>query len=116
MQMTDRIIAAIRHLVFMARGEKARIEDKLETALDGPLSKEEVDAVLAAALKERPQFKNYDKSIVDLLGLLNLPFSASARKKLAAEHGISDYSGTAEQNITLHQKVMEQVANREFNK
>ena len=54
---------------------------------------------------------NYRTSIVDLLKLLDLDSSLSARKELAEElnvHVAED--GSAEQNITLHKAVMAQLA------
>ena len=54
---------------------------------------------------------NYRTSIVDLLKLLDLDSSLSARKELAEElnvHAAED--GSAEQNIALHKAVMAQLA------
>ena len=54
---------------------------------------------------------NYRTSIVDLLKLLDLDSSLSARKELADElnvHVAED--GSAEQNIALHKAVMAQLA------
>ena len=54
---------------------------------------------------------NYQTSIVDLLKLLDLDSSLSARKELADElnvHAAED--GSAEQNIALHKAVMAQLA------
>lgn len=54
---------------------------------------------------------NYQTSIVDLLKLLDLDSSLSARKELADElnvHVAED--GSAEQNIALHKAVMAQLA------
>ncbi len=54
---------------------------------------------------------NYQSSIVDLLKLLDLDSSLTARKELAAElnvHAAAD--GSAEQNIALHKAVMRKLA------
>jgi hypothetical protein len=72
----------------------------------------DVGAVLIemAALKEGGG-GNYQTSIVDLLKLLDLDSSLSARKELADElnvHAAED--GSAEQNIALHKAVMAQLA------
>ena len=54
---------------------------------------------------------NYQNSIVDLLKLLDLDSSLSARKELADELGVhAGADGSAEQNIALHKAVMEKLA------
>lgn len=72
----------------------------------------DVEAVLVemASMKEGGG-GNYRASIVDLLKLLDLDSSLSARKELADElnvHAAED--GSAEQNIALHKAVMAQLA------
>ena len=70
---------------------------------------------VGAVLEEMASMKggggNYQSSIVDLLKLLDLDSSLSARKELADElnvHAADD--GTAEQNIALHKAVMDKLA------
>lgn len=54
---------------------------------------------------------NYRTSIVDLLKLLDLDSSLSARKALAEELGVhAGADGSAEQNIALHRAVMDKLA------
>ncbi|QIK77646.1 DUF3597 domain-containing protein [Sphingomonas piscis] len=54
---------------------------------------------------------NYKTSIVDLLKLLDLDSSLSARKELASELGVhAGEDGSAEQNIALHKAVMAKLA------
>lgn len=54
---------------------------------------------------------NYRSSIVDLLKLLDLDSSLTARKDLADELGVRVGSdGSAEQNIALHKAVMDKLA------
>lgn len=54
---------------------------------------------------------NYQKSIVDLLKLLDLDSSLAARKELADELGVHVAAdGSAEQNIALHRAVMDSLA------
>src|SRR5690242_15139392 len=54
---------------------------------------------------------NYRTSIVDLLKLLDLDSSLSARKELADELGVhAGADGSAEQNIALHKAVMDKLA------
>ena len=54
---------------------------------------------------------NWDKSIVDLMKLLKLDSSLTARKQLAQELGYTGaLNGSAEMNIWLHKQVMTKVA------
>jgi hypothetical protein len=54
---------------------------------------------------------NYQTSIVDLLKLLDLDSSLTARKDLAEELGVhAGEAGSAEQNIALHRAVMDKLA------
>ena len=54
---------------------------------------------------------NYKSSIVDLLKLLNLDSSLTARKELAQELNVhAGADGSAEQNIALHKAVMQKLA------
>lgn len=71
-------------------------------------------AEVNAALQARAAGKNlnWQSSIVDLLKLLGQPSSFADRKALAAELGVTNYTGTAEQNQRLHALVIERVASR----
>ena len=54
---------------------------------------------------------NWQTSIVDLLKLLDLDSSLTARKELANEMNVhTGADGTAEENIALHQAVMQKLA------
>ncbi len=54
---------------------------------------------------------NYQSSIVDLLKLLDLDSSLTARKELASELNVHTAAeGSAEQNIALHKAVMQKLA------
>ena len=50
---------------------------------------------------------NWRTSIVDLMKLLGIDSDYDARKALAVEMGRDDYSGTAEDNVWLHRRVMQ---------
>ena len=57
--------------------------------------------------EEKGAPSDWRNSIVDLLKLLDLDSSLTARKELAAELGVNAGAhGTAEQNIALHKAVM----------
>ncbi|HUD95813.1 DUF3597 domain-containing protein [Sphingobium sp.] len=72
----------------------------------------DVGAVLEAmAAMKADHGGNYRTSIVDLLKLLDLDSSLTARKELAHELGVrAGDDGTAEQNIALHRAVMDKLA------
>ena len=68
---------------------------------------EDVDAELARIAAAKGGKSNYKTSIVDLLKLLDMDSSLTARKKLAEELGVNaGPHGSAEQNIALHKAVM----------
>ena len=55
------------------------------------------------------------ESVVDLLKALGKDSSMEGRRQLATECGyVGRYTGTAEQNVWLHGKVMEKVRRREL--
>ena len=75
-----------------------------------PQAMQEVD--LEKTLDGRPNASslNWRTSIVDLMKLVGIDPSFEHRKELAHELGDSDYSGSAEENIALHKRVMEELA------
>lgn len=72
----------------------------------------DVGAVLETMASMKPDNGgNYKSSIVDLLKLLDLDSSLSARKELGEELGVrAGDNGSAEQNIALHRAVMDKLA------
>jgi hypothetical protein len=61
--------------------------------------------------KQKKQKLNWRKSIVDLMKLLDLDSSPSARKRLADElHYQGDKKQSAKMNIWLHKQVMIKLA------
>ena len=79
----------------------------------GPSSQVTVDVagVLDALAKQKKQRLNWRKSIVDLMKLLDLDSSATARKHLADElHYQGDKKDLAKMNIWLHKQVMIKLA------
>ena len=69
----------------------------------------DVGEVLSDRYERAGQELNYQTSIVDLMKLLDLDASYENRKELAVEMGRTDYSGTAEDNIWLHGRVMDEL-------
>jgi len=71
----------------------------------------DVGAVLSEMASMKGGGGNYQTSIVDLLKLLDLDSSLSARKELADELNVHEgEDGSAEQNIALHKAVMAKLA------
>jgi hypothetical protein len=71
----------------------------------------DVGAVLAEMASMQNGGGNYHTSIVDLLKLLGLDSSLTARKELANELNLhTGADGTAEQNLALHKAVMAKLA------
>ena len=71
----------------------------------------DVGAVLSEMASMKSGGGNYQSSIVDLLKLLDLDSSLSARKELGQELGVhAGADGSAEQNIALHKAVMAKLA------
>ena len=71
----------------------------------------DVDAVLSQLASKKGGGGNYRESIVDLLKLLDLDSSLTARKELASELNVhAGEPGTAEQNIALQKAVMRKLA------
>lgn len=71
----------------------------------------DVEAVLTEMARENGGGGNWRTSIVDLLKLLDLDSSLSARKELGQELGVhAGADGSAEQNIALQKAVMRKLA------
>ena len=71
----------------------------------------DVEAVLTDLAAKSGQPSNWRQSIVDMMKLLGLDSSLSARKELATELGYKgDMSDTATMNVWLHKQVMQKLA------
>jgi hypothetical protein len=71
----------------------------------------DVEAVLNGMASKNSQDLNWRTSIVDLMKLLDLDSSLSARKELAQElHYSGDMNDSASMNIWLHKQVMQKLA------
>jgi len=76
-----------------------------------PAQNVDVGAVLSEMASMKGGGGNYQTSIVDLLKLLDLDSSLSARKELANELNVHvGADGSAEENIALHKAVMQRLA------
>ena len=79
----------------------------------GPSAQSQVDveAVLIKLASQNKEKLAWRKSIVDLMKLLDLDSSLSARKELAKElHYTGDMNDSAKMNIWLHRQVMIKLA------
>src|SRR6185369_5003542 len=71
----------------------------------------DVEAVLTVMAQDNPQTLDWRHSIVDLMKLLSLDSSLTARKELAGELGYTgDTNDSATMNIWLHKAVMAKLA------
>jgi hypothetical protein len=80
-------------------------------AAPAKLSQVDVEATLIRLAAKKGGGGNWRTSIVDLLKLLDLDSSLTARKELAQELNVrAGADGTAEQNIALSKAVMQKLA------
>ena len=87
------------------------VSERRASRLCRPAATVDVAAVLDALAKKNKQKLNWRKSIVDLMKLLDLDFSQTARKKLAEElHYSGDTKDSAKMNVWLHKQVMIKLA------
>jgi hypothetical protein len=76
-----------------------------------PMTDVDVSAVLTALAAKNKEKLDWRKSIVDLMKLLDLDSSLSARKELAQELNYSgDTNDSASMNVWLHKQVMQKLA------
>jgi 3-oxoacyl-ACP reductase-like protein len=76
-----------------------------------PMSQVDVEAVLTKLAAQNKEKLDWRKSIVDLMKLLNLDSSLSARQELAKElHYTGNTSDSASMNVWLHKQVMTKLA------
>jgi hypothetical protein len=76
-----------------------------------PISKADVEAILAKLADEQHEDYDWKRSIVDLMKLLKLDSGLGARKQLAQELGYTGaLDGSAEMNVWLHKQVMTKLA------
>src|SRR5262245_52662353 len=76
-----------------------------------PMSQVDVEAILTKMAKENKEKLDWRKSIVDLMKLLKLDSSLSARQELAKElHYTGNMSDSASMNVWLHKQVMKKLA------
>src|SRR5205085_12428770 len=75
-----------------------------------PQPVQEVDLEKTLSTMPSAEKLNWQTSIVDLMKLLGIDSSYEHCKQLAQELGRQDYSGSAEDNIWLHKRTLEELA------
>jgi 3-oxoacyl-ACP reductase-like protein len=76
-----------------------------------PTQSVDVTAILDGLAAKNPEKLDWKKSIVDLLKLVDMDSSLSARKQLATElHYSGDQNDSATMNVWLHQQVLRQLS------
>jgi hypothetical protein len=81
------------------------------SAPTAPMSQVDVESVMNGLAAKNPEKLDWRKSIVDLMKLLKLDSSLTARKELAKElHYTGDMNDSASMNIWLHKQVMQKLA------
>lgn len=114
---SDIVSAIVHHAAHAAKPVDAsasqpqapHTEARAQAATD--ITNVDVAAVLDELAAEHHEGLDWRHSIVDLLKLLGLDSSLSARKRLAAElHYPGAASDSAEMNIWLHKEVMSELA------
>jgi hypothetical protein len=81
------------------------------TTATATMAQVDVAAVMTKLASQNPEKLDWRRSIVDLMKLLNLDSSLTARKQLAQElRYTGDTSDSASMNIWLHKQVMQKLA------
>jgi uncharacterized protein DUF3597 len=76
-----------------------------------PMSREDLNVMIGKIADQQDEDLNWKESIVDLMKLLKLDSSLTARKQLAQELGYTGaLDGSAAMNVWLHKQVMAKVA------
>jgi len=97
--------------VTAAAGSSAPSAGTSTAAAAKPISKADVEAILAKLADEQDEDYDWKRSIVDLMKLLKLDSGLGARKQLAQELGYTGaLDGSAEMNVWLHKQVMTKLA------
>ena len=80
-------------------------------ATAAPAQSIDITATLNALAAKNPEKLDWKRSIVDLMKLVGMDSSLSARKQLATElHYTGDQSDSASMNIWLHKEVLKKLA------
>jgi hypothetical protein len=93
------------------QGEAKPLESATTTLQQPTSAQVDIVAVLTEMASKNPEKLNWRESIVDLMKLVGIDSSLTARKELASELGYTgDTSNSAAMNIWLHKQVMTKLA------
>ncbi|MCR2834985.1 DUF3597 domain-containing protein [Parerythrobacter lacustris] len=111
------IFSSIKNAIFGSKAEAAEVKPAAPAptatapaAPAKPAAISELDVAARLDAMEGADKLNWRTSIVDLMKLLGLDPSFANRKELAGELGDTNYSGSADENIWLHKKTMQEIA------
>ena len=111
------IFSKIKDAIFGHKAEAATLAPEAApaapvapAAVEAPAAMSEVDVEASLSAMPGASGLNWQSSIVDLMKLVGIDSSYENRKDLAHELGNAGYSGSAEDNITLHKAVMQALA------
>lgn len=111
------IFSSIKNAIFGSKAEAAEVKPAAPAptatapaAPAKPAAISEFDVAARLDAMEGADKLNWRTSIVDLMKLLGLDPSFANRKELAGELGDTNYSGSADENIWLHKKTMQEIA------
>ena len=103
------ILSSIKDAIFGHKAEAATPAPAAPVEQAAPVEAAPVDVEATCAAMAGADALNWRTSIVDLMKLLGIDSSYDNRKQLAEEMGRTDYAGSAEDNIWLHQATMHQL-------
>ena len=107
------IFSSIKNAIFGKKEEKTKTAPTAPVtpaASTQPAAISEVDVAARLDAMDGSAKLNWRTSIVDLMKLIGVDSSFANRKELAGELGDTNYSGSAEENIWLHKKTMQELA------
>nr|WP_137676211.1 DUF3597 domain-containing protein [Parerythrobacter lutipelagi] len=105
------IFSSIKKAIFGEKKEAEAPKINIPSANDSaPKPVSEVDVAARLDAMDGADKLNWRTSIVDLMKLIGVDSSFANRKELAGELGDTNYSGSAEENIWLHKKTMQELA------
>lgn len=111
------IFSKIKDAIFGKKAQAQQAPGEVKTGnawADAPVVEstaiEEVDVEAQLDAMPGADGLNWRSSVVDLMKLVGIDSSYENRKELAHELGDADYSGSAEENIALHKRVMAELA------
>lgn len=110
------IFSSIKNAIWGSDEAEAKAAAPVATPVASPAAPATPDPISEAEMANRisqmagAEKFNWRTSIVDLMKLVGVDPSFANRKELAGELGMEGYTGTAEENISLHHAVLNMLA------